>query len=252
MAGFGIGNRTHGWPNLTEEENAYASWEAYTGKPIYDEEPGEAQECWPEHEFILVALRGDKSKSSDPSQYELCTKEMPHHCYKQASQFMMTTDAQPSSTKVTIANEGQVHEGFKNEGLKIQILKEFLVPEEILFFTTVEEANQKAKNCVDPIEVAKFVEYKGEETGGVFKEESSVVPINMRKVTGNDPCKEIPTPANSFGLEKKSSLAKKSMTVFDPGGLVQKDHSKGVNHNFKYMTRSEMQLEEVVMKDSIG
>lgn len=50
----------------------------YDVEPVYDEEPGEGQECWPEHEFILAALRGDNSyssKDSKPSQPEICTSE---------------------------------------------------------------------------------------------------------------------------------------------------------------------------------
>lgn len=27
---------------------AYVAWETYIEKPMYDEEPGEGQECWPE------------------------------------------------------------------------------------------------------------------------------------------------------------------------------------------------------------
>lgn len=40
-------------------------------EPIYDEEPGEGQECWPEQELILAALRGNNSDSSKLLQSEL-------------------------------------------------------------------------------------------------------------------------------------------------------------------------------------
>lgn len=63
------------------------------------------------------------------------------------------------------------------------------------------------------------------------------------------PCRESPAAANYSGLEKKSShLDKKMMIIFDPGGLVQKDHSKGVdNMMFQDMIRSEVKLEAAAM-----
>lgn len=108
LAAFGIGNRTQGWPNLAEEENAYASWEAYTGDPIYDEEPGEGQECWIEKEFILSTLGGGNINSLKPLQCEICRSEkseefeefsnmkdfdrLPYVC-EQVRTFIMSKDA---------------------------------------------------------------------------------------------------------------------------------------------------------------
>ena len=38
---------------------AHAAWGTYIGEPIYDEEPGEGQDCWLEQEIILAALGGN-------------------------------------------------------------------------------------------------------------------------------------------------------------------------------------------------
>lgn len=173
LVGCGIGNMAKEWPNLTKEppnrqqkgevfkDLAHAALETYTGKPIYDErpvydEPGEGQDCWPEHEFILAALRGDNSNSPHLLQSGLCTSksseeiktpmrflvpETEDQAYKivrncasyvklekrstvlvpEVSQFMMTTEAQTPSIKVTVSNQVQVAKG-KNQQCETQIL----------------------------------------------------------------------------------------------------------------------------------
>lgn len=142
-------------------------WEAvkliYDKEPIYDEEPGEGQECWIEKEFILAALKGG---GGNP----------------------------------------------------------------------------------------KLVDYKGEEQQGTVEEEHSIILTNMKEELTEDVLStDGQTDANSSYLDKSSShLENENMIIFDPGGLVQEDHSKGVNHNSKDMIRSEIQLEETVMKDSIS
>lgn len=39
-------------------------------EPVYDEEPGEGQDCWQEQEFILAAIKGGSPNSPNPINFE--------------------------------------------------------------------------------------------------------------------------------------------------------------------------------------
>lgn len=117
----------------------------------------------------------------------------------------------------------------------------------------VDDLRNRPTKILEGGDKPKLVDYTGEEQQGTVEGENSIILTNMREELIEEVLsRDGQTVAKFSGLDKSSShLENKNMIIFDPGGLVQ-DHSKGANHNSKDMSRSEMQLEEAVMEDSIG
>ena len=95
----------------------------------------------------------------------------------------------------------------------------------------------KSDEVFEDGDMPKLVDYRGEEKQGVVLEESSIILTSMREI----------------GLEEKSShLDTQIMTIFDPGGHMQKDHS-AVDMLFKEMIMAkEVNLPEVTLSNSVG
>lgn len=117
-------------------------------------------------------------------------------------------------------------------------------------------------------ELAEFANIQNlQQGGGNNNLNNEMIPIQLEEVCSMIPTsrdiveafhskrsvKDFPTAEISYDLGIRSSnFGKDNMLIFDPGGQVQNKQLKGVNHNSKDMSRSEVPLGEAVMKDSVG